>query len=146
MSLIRRLVKFAIVGGLGTIVNEAIYIFSAKIIPIAFALAIAIEISVIFNFVLNDIWTFRDKRSGSYIKRLAKFHSSSYLGNIVQYVVAIILLLYALHFSSLSQVLTVLFFDDKLGVSTIILILTNFFGILSGFLVRFVTSIKYVWA
>jgi putative flippase GtrA len=124
-----RFFKFAIVGGLGTIVNEAVYVFSSKAIPIAVSLALAIEVSLVFNFVLNDIWTFRDKRNGSFMKRLAKFHGSSYLGNVVQYLVAIILLIYFLH-----------------EQSVITLLLTNFIGIVAGFLVRFVTSLKYVWA
>jgi putative flippase GtrA len=145
VSLIIRLAKFAVVGGLGTIVNETIYVLASKAIPIGVSLAIAIEISLIFNFVLNDTWTFKDKRNNSYLNRLLKFHGSSYLGNIVQYVVALVLLIYLLHVTSISQAVFILFFS-KLTTSTFILVLTNFIGIMSGFLVRFITSLKYVWA
>jgi putative flippase GtrA len=145
VSYLVRFFKFAIVGGLGTIVNEAVYVFSSKAIPIAVSLALAIEVSLVFNFVLNDIWTFRDKRNGSFMKRLAKFHGSSYLGNVVQYLVAIILLIYFLHLSSIYQALFTIFLA-KYEQSVITLLLTNFIGIVAGFLVRFVTSLKYVWA
>ncbi|WP_338600839.1 GtrA family protein [Sulfolobus tengchongensis] len=145
MSYIIRLLKFAVVGGIGTVINEGIYVLTSKVIPVGIALAIAIEISLLFNFILNDIWTFRDKRSGTYLSRLAKFHGSSYLGNIVQYIVAIVLLIYLLHVASISQAIFILFFST-FGTSTIVLLLTNLIGILAGFLVRFITSLKYVWA
>ncbi|AAK40775.1 GtrA family protein [Saccharolobus solfataricus] len=145
MSLLIRLAKFALVGGLGTIVNEVTYVLASKTIPIGVSLAIAIEISLIFNFVLNDIWTFKDKRNNSYLNRLLKFHGSSYLGNIVQYIVALVLLVYLLHISSISDAVFILFFS-KLAASTFTLVLTNFIGIVSGFVVRFITSLKYVWA
>jgi len=141
---LNKLLKFAVVGALGTIVNEGIYVYASKVIPISIALALGIELSLIFNFFLNDIWTFRDKRVGTFIKRMVKFHGSSYLGNVIQYVVALVLLIYMLHYTSLSQVITIIFFVKQISANT--LILTNFLGILAGFLVRFVTSYKYVWA
>ena len=145
MSYLERLFKFAIVGALGTLVNEGVFILSSEIIPIAISLALAIETSLIFNFFLNDVWTFRDKRNGSYLKRLIKFHGSSYLGNIIQYLTTIILLIYLLHLPSIYQVLYTLFLD-KYEQPTVTLLFANFLGIIAGFLVRFFTSLKYVWA
>ena len=139
-----RLLKFTVVGGLGTIVNEGVFVLSSQAIPVAVSLVLAIEISLVFNFDLNDVWTFRDKRNGSFVKRLARFHGSSYLGNVVQYLTTIILLIYFLHLPSVSEALYALFLD-KYGQSAITLLLSNFIGILAGFLVRFVTSLKYVW-
>ena len=144
MSYLIRLLKFTVVGALGTIINEGVFVLSSRAIPVAVSLALAIEISLVFNFILNDVWTFRDKRNGSFVKRLARFHGSSYLGNVVQYLATIILLIYFLRLSSISEALYTLFLG-KYGQSTITLLLSNFIGILTGFLVRFVTSLKYVW-
>ncbi|ALG97195.1 putative Dolichol-phosphate mannosyltransferase homolog [Sulfolobales Virus YNP2] len=144
MRYLQRLLKFAIVGGLGTILNEGVFVLSSEAIPIAVSLALAIEASVIFNFVLNDMWTFRDKRNGSFMERLVKFHASSYLGNVIQYLATLALLIYFLHFPSIYQALLTLFLD-KYGQSTVSLLLSNFLGIIVGFMVRFATSLRYVW-
>ncbi|MCY0874097.1 MAG: GtrA family protein [Acidianus infernus] len=140
-----RLLKFMIVGGLGTLVNEGVFLLSAHSMPIFFSLGLAIELSIIFNFILNDIWTFKDRRVGSFIKRLLKFHVSSFSGGIVQYVTVILLLVVFLHFSNLSEILLFLFFS-YIKAQSLFLAVINFIGIVSGFAVRFITSLKYVWA
>ncbi|MUM64297.1 GtrA family protein [Acidianus infernus] len=140
-----RLLKFMIVGGLGTLVNEGVFLLSAHSMPIFFSLGLAIELSIIFNFILNDIWTFKDRRVGSFIKRLLKFHVSSFSGGIVQYITVILLLVVFLHFSNLSEILLFLFFS-YIKAQSLFLAVINFIGIVSGFAVRFITSLKYVWA
>ncbi|MFP3218341.1 MAG: GtrA family protein [Acidianus sp.] len=134
-----------IVGGLGTLVNEGVFILTARDMPIFFSLGLAIELSIIFNFILNDIWTFKDRRVGSFIKRLLKFHVSSFSGGIVQYITVILLLVAFLHFSNLSEILLFLFFS-YIKAQSLFLAVINFIGIVSGFAVRFITSLKYVWA
>ncbi|MQL54977.1 GtrA family protein [Acidianus ambivalens] len=134
-----------IVGGLGTLVNEGVFLLSAHSMPIFFSLGLAIELSIIFNFVLNDIWTFKDRRVGSFIKRLLKFHVSSFSGGIVQYITVILLLVAFLHFSNISEILLFLFFS-YIKAQSLFLAVINFIGIVSGFAVRFITSLKYVWA
>ncbi len=145
MTYLARLLKFAIVGGLGTILNEGVFVLSSEAIPPAISLALAIEVSVVFNFVLNDLWTFRDKRNGSFVERLAKFHASSYLGNVIQYLATLALLIYFLHLPSIYQALLILFLD-KYEPSTVTLLLSNFIGIIAGFMIRFISSLRYVWA
>ena len=139
-----RLLKFVTAGGIGTFVNEGVFILTAHNVPIFFSLALAIELSIIFNFILNDIWTFKDRRVGSFIKRLLKFHGSSFSGAIVQYITVILLLVSFLHFSNASEILLFLFFSD-VKAQSLFLVIINFIGIISGFAVRFVTSLKYVW-
>ena len=39
--------------------------------------------------MLNDVWTFKDKRIGNIWKRLLKFHMSSASGGVIQYIVVI---------------------------------------------------------
>jgi putative flippase GtrA len=134
-----------IVGGLGTLVNEGVFILTARDMPIFFSLGLAIELSIIFNFILNDVWTFKDRRVGSFIKRLLKFHVSSFSGGIVQYITVILLLVAFLHFSNVSEILLFLFFS-YIKAQSLFLAVINFIGIVSGFAVRFITSLKYVWA
>jgi len=133
-----------VVGGVGTLVNEGVFILAVHDMPIFFSLGLAIELSIIFNFILNDIWTFKDRRVGSFIKRLVKFHGSSFSGGIVQYAIVILLLVSFLHFSNGSEILLFLLFSD-VKVQSLFLVIINFIGIVSGFAVRFVTSLKYVW-
>ena len=133
-----------VVGGLGTLVNEGVFTLTTHNIPVFFSLGLAIELSIIFNFVLNDIWTFKDRRVGGFIKRLLKFHVSSFSGGIVQYITVILLLVAFLHFSNASEILLFLFFSGVKAQSLSLLVI-NFIGIVSGFAIRFVTSLKYVW-
>ncbi|EZQ01898.1 GtrA family protein [Candidatus Acidianus copahuensis] len=140
----RRLLKYAVVGGLGTITNEAVFLSSVRFMPIIFSLAIAIEVSIIFNFFMNDIWTFKDKRVGNIWTRLWKFHGSSFSGSIVHYSVVIAFLFFLFHFSNSSEVLLFLL-SSYAGVKSLFLATVNFLGILSGFSVRYLTSIKLVW-
>ncbi len=58
-------VKFAIVGAIGIVVNEGLLILIRSMgVYYLTAGAVAIEISILSNFVLNDLWTFRDRRTG----------------------------------------------------------------------------------
>lgn len=143
-KVLTKMLKFMIVGGTGIIVNEGAFLALNNIIPIAISLAIAIEISVISNFILNDIWTFAEDRKGSFIQRLLKFHVSSYSGGVVQYVTVILLLVTFLHFSNLSEIVLLLFFS-YLKLKSIYLAVINLIGIVTGFVVRFILALKYVW-
>ena len=124
-----RLLKFVTVGGIGILVNEGVFILTAHDVPIFFSLGLAIELSIIFNFMLNDVWTFKDRRAGSFIKRLLKFHGSSFSGGIVQYITVILLLVAFLHFSNIPEIL--LFPYTK--AQSLSLAIINFIGIVSGF-------------
>lgn len=144
VSLLEKIIKYAIVGGLGTIVNEGVLLLLKLYIPIAIALAIAIEVSILFNFILNDIWTFKEMRKGSILTRAWKFHVSSLVGGVVQYIIVISLVFLFVKYYGLTQILFLLFFST-LHLSSLYLAIINFLGILGGFGVRFILSIKYVW-
>jgi len=142
--MLSRILKFVTVGGLGTLVNEGVFTLTTHNIPVFFSLGLAIELSIIFNFMLNDVWTFKDRRIGNPWKRLLKFHGSSLSGGIVQYITVILLLVAFLHFSNISEILLFLFFSGVKAQSLSLLVI-NFIGIVSGFAIRFITSLKYVW-
>lgn len=143
-KLLEKIIKYTIVGGLGTIVNEGVLLTLKPFVPIAISLALAIEVSILFNFVLNDIWTFKDSRNNPLLSRILRFHLSSLVGGIVQYVIVISLVILLVHYGDLTKLLFILFFST-LHMSSLYLAIINFLGIIGGFGVRFILSIKYVW-
>ena len=138
------IIKFMVVGGLGTLVNKGVFMLATHKMPIFFSLGLAIELSVLFNFILNDVWTFRDRRAGSFVRRLLKFHVSSFSGGVVQYIVTIGLLIVFLGFSNISEIISFIFFSH-VETQSMFLAVINFIGILSGFIIRYLTSLRYVW-
>jgi len=83
-----RFLKFGIVGGSGVFVNLGIYVALTRGVDLVDTLwgrnlsyAISVEISILTNFLLNDLWTFADRRSRDpWLRRLAKFHVVSMVG------------------------------------------------------------------
>jgi putative flippase GtrA len=84
-------VKFCIVGFSGLLVNVAVLFALADVLQVHtnVSAAIAIEISICTNFLLNDRWTFADKvgRAGAWWVRVARFHAVSAVGAVLQWVV-----------------------------------------------------------
>src|ERR1035437_1531207 len=71
----RSFIKFSVVGVTGIIVNEGLLIvLQSRGVYFLYAGIVAIEISILTNFVMNDLWTFRDRRSGHFAVRLTKFN------------------------------------------------------------------------
>ena len=79
-------IRFCLVGGSGVIVNlGCFYGFQkAGFFPL-WASALAIEISILSNFILNDQWTFKDHHHNPWIHRLTKFHGVSFIGALLQW-------------------------------------------------------------
>lgn len=82
--------KFAVVGASGVAVNLGMVALLEHVLttPHVIASAVGIEVSLTNNFVWNDVWTFRDQRSGSWVARYLKYHLSTFAGNLVQYLVS----------------------------------------------------------
>jgi dolichol-phosphate mannosyltransferase len=84
-----RFIRFGIVGGTGVVVNIGFYalfhdLFRVKLMV---ASAMAFELSVISNFILNEYWTFKDRKSGKSVALLARgvlFNLSVLLGGALQ--------------------------------------------------------------
>ncbi|HYW82865.1 MAG TPA: GtrA family protein [Spirochaetia bacterium] len=117
-------VKFAIVGAIGIVVNEGLLILiKSGGVYYLDAGAVAIEVSILSNFVLNDLWTFRDRRSGHTVFRLVKFN--------------------ALMFAGLALNLAVLYAGvDYFGMTPEI---ANLVGIAVAFFLRYGLSVRYAW-
>lgn len=92
---INRILKFVVVGLTGTIVNLGILAILKEWAGIYYLLAgaIAFEVSVIWNFLLNDRFTFGDRKKpeGTFFGRLLRFNVTS-LGGFVIYLAMLALL------------------------------------------------------
>lgn len=63
---LRRLVQFGLVGLSGVGVNMGTFVLLHEVAHLydLAAIVLAVAASIVSNFVLNDIWTFRDRRVG----------------------------------------------------------------------------------
>ena len=91
----REFIGFCIVGGTGVFVNIGVYYVLSRFMAVPFEIAspIAIETSILWNFMLNNVWTFQNRsvKSGL-ITRLAQFHTVSGLAGLLNYAVFLFLI------------------------------------------------------
>lgn len=123
-----RFSKFALVGGVGLVVNTVLlyvlttYVFGERLYLAA--AAISLEASILNNFLLNEYWTFRDRRSGKgFLTRMLKFHGSRIVGAATSLVILYIL-------------------TDLLGLYYLV---SNLIAVLLGTAVNYLTSNFWVW-
>ncbi|MFC1627033.1 glycosyltransferase [Patescibacteria group bacterium] len=68
-----KLIKVAIVGGIGTVVQLVFFNLFRLKLHLSVAQNLAIELAIISNFILNNVWTFKDKKfSGKQLGKLGK--------------------------------------------------------------------------
>lgn len=126
-DLIVRFIKFGIVGGSGIVVNMGIlwlcHDLIGLIIPIASIFSVGI--SILTNFLLNDIWTWKteENKTHSFFQRMLRYYISASLGAGINYAVLIIL-------------------TEFLGIYYL---LSNLIGILGGTVSNFVFSEFWVF-
>lgn len=85
-----RFLKFCVVGASGVVVNMGCLTLFARVMGIHanVAAALAIEVSIVTNFLVNEAWTFRDRRtSGALPSRMVRFHLVSLVGAALQWIV-----------------------------------------------------------
>jgi len=120
-------IKFNIVGGVGVLVNMAAFHLFYNLLTIHHMVsgALATELAIINNFILNDLWTFRGRevKMGVWM-RLIIFHASRLLGMAV-------------------TLATLYILSDILGLDVLFSYLIS---IALGVLANFYTSDVYVWA
>ena len=116
------IVKFVVVGGSGTVLNTAVLfvLYRRLHLPIVAASAVAVELAVVSNYLLNDRWTFA-ARSPS-LRRFAKFNASS-LGGLTVNVLSV-------------------WFLTRIGLYVL---LANLAGIAAAFAVNITLSLTWVW-
>lgn len=130
-----KVIRFGIVGGLGALVNIATVVIMANLlgyvhgetrlllIPIIFGF----EASIVFNFILHELWTFREmnlpKGFINRLRRLFKYHLSSIASFVIQ--------------SSAILILSGIFKAD--------LALSAFIGIFLGFIANYIIGRTITW-
>lgn len=74
MALARAGVKFGIVGALGVVVNTAMLmvLYRGAHLPLFPSSLLAVEVSIIGNYLLNDYWTFEQQHPS--LRRFVKFN------------------------------------------------------------------------
>ncbi len=72
--------RFGVVGATGTAVNTAVlYLLARRVgLPLWLSSALAVELAIMSNYLLNDRWTFAARRPS--FRRLAKFNVASLAG------------------------------------------------------------------
>ncbi len=77
----RRILHFGLVGLTGVVVNLGVLFVLKGLLGLydLIAVAIAVELSILSNFFLNDRFTFHDRRRGHRMQRLAQFNAVSLL-------------------------------------------------------------------
>jgi len=94
-ELITRFIKFGIVGGSGIIVNSAIlwlcHDVLGMIIPVASVFSVGI--SILTNFLLNDLWTWNNssEKLHDFFQRMMRYYISASFGAAINYVVLVVL-------------------------------------------------------
>jgi putative flippase GtrA len=117
-----RLVKYAVIGGVGVVINMVALLLLSRCfgLPLAAASALAVELSAVSNYLLNDSWTFAARTPT--VKRFAKFNVAAVLGLAL-------------------NVFTV-WFLTRLGLY---FLAANLVGIAVGFTLNYAFSVSWVW-
>ena len=83
--------KFALVGASGVVVNlGALAVLSGLGMRSSVASALAIELSIISNFLVNDAWTFAGRHQHAWPTRALRFQLISLIGALAQWTVFIV--------------------------------------------------------
>jgi len=74
-----RILKFSLVGASGVVVNMGLlYVLTElALLHYMFSSIVAIETSIMSNFLLNNLWTWRDRKTDAFLYRLLKYHLSA---------------------------------------------------------------------
>jgi putative flippase GtrA len=116
------MLRFAVVGGVGTVVNTAaLYVLHRLLgVPLVAASALAVELAVVHNYIANNRWTFGVQAPS--VRRFGKFNVSMLAGLAVN-----VLVLWALVHG---------------GVH---LVVANLLAIGAAFAVNYASSTLWVW-
>ncbi len=122
----KEFMKFAVVGGSGVLVNMGCFFVFTRYVGIRIEIAspMAIEISILTNFFLNNAWTFRkrDTRVG-FGGRILRYHLVTAVAGLVNY-------------------LTLLLLANVFGIHDLI---ANLIGIILGTFINFFLNSLWTW-
>jgi dolichol-phosphate mannosyltransferase len=121
-----RFVRFGLVGAAGVLVNMILLYFGVALarLPALVAAGIVTELTILGNFVLNDRWTFRDRRTHRPgLHRMATYNGIALGGMLI----------------SLAVLATLTHF---LGVHYLV---ANLFGIGAATLWNYIINARFTW-
>ena len=122
----KEFIKFAVVGGSGVLVNMGFFFVFTRYagIRIEFASPMAIEISILTNFFLNNAWTFRrrDTKVG-FGGRILRYHLVTAVAGLVNY-------------------FTLLLLANVFGMHDLV---ANLIGIILGTFINFFLNSLWTW-
>ena len=120
------MIRFGAVGLSGVGVNMFFLWFFTEVGGIHYMISspLAVEISIVSNFLLNDAWTFRDAPSRArFSVRLMRFHLTALGGFVLNYAVLI----------GLTELAGVYY------------LLSNLAGIVAGMAWNYTVNVKWTW-
>jgi dolichol-phosphate mannosyltransferase len=124
---IKRFIRFCLVGSSGIFVNIGLLWFITEFIGLFYLISaiFSIEIAIVSNFILNEYWTFKDRRnlSSSKLARALKFNLVSIVGLGIN-----IIILWSL--------------TEIIGMYYLI---SNLFGIFGAALWNYGINVSYTW-
>jgi dolichol-phosphate mannosyltransferase len=121
-----RILKFGIVGISGVGVNTFFLWFFTEVGNLYYLLSspLAVEISIVSNFLLNNYWTFRESNDDTSLwTRMRRFHITAAGGFAINYAIL----------WSVTEFLNVHY------------LLSNLLGILAAFLWNYAVNVKWTW-
>jgi dolichol-phosphate mannosyltransferase len=88
-SLARRFQRFLIVGAVGLAVNQGFLFVLAewRSAPLLVASPIAIFVSMVVTFLLNEFWTWHDRGAGPLVHRVALYFPINTVGLLINFLV-----------------------------------------------------------
>lgn len=91
-----RFVRFCVVGGSGVVVNQGLLMLLHGTLgaPLLLSSLVAIEVSIITNFLLNHVWTWRmSLRVPGLMRRCLQYHAAAvmaaFAGNVIVLMAAV---------------------------------------------------------
>ena len=124
-NLLKRFVRFGIVGGIGAVVNTIIlYLLTQAGMYYVIASVIATEVAIISNFLGNNYFTFRERKGGSMTRKFLVFQGISMLSLLCTVTVL--------------WILTTVFGER-------LLLAWNLLAIFAASLLNFTLNLKFTW-
>lgn len=136
-----RVFKFAVVGGVGAMIQlSSLYLlFNLLNLPYQLAFFLAIEVAVFSNFMINNVWTFSDRKLqvAQMPAKFLQFNLASAGSIVIQQAVA----LFGQFVIGLFTLFTLPFIQFEVGTSMIYAVV----GILIGMFWNFFAYNKFIW-
>lgn len=117
-----KILCFGLVGLTGIGVNMFGLVIFKNYLPLLVASFVAIELSIITNFVLNDQWTFKENNYNTFLHRMISYNGVAAVGMLINMVTLGLLTLFGVWY-----------------------VAANFIGILLGFAWNFLGNRKLTW-